>query len=253
MDFMNSRDQARIDGVRESSKVCAKIFKILKSEVRPGKSIKEIDSLAADLCKEHNVKPAFLGYGGFPGVICANLNDIVVHGIPKDELLEEGDLFGLDFGVVLDGYYSDLSETLIVGDPSNAEPIARKLREVAIEATMAGIAQAKPGNRVGDISNAMQLVIERAGFTPVYQMVGHGIGRSLHEDPQIPCIGDPGKGPQLKEGQTLAIESMVNEGAADLYIDPDDGWTAYTIDGMLSSLHEHTILVAEKPEVLTIN
>jgi methionyl aminopeptidase len=195
-------------------------------------------------------EPAFKGYHGYPASLCASVNDEVVHGIPSaSRVLRQGDIIGLDFGVVLDGFYGDAAVTVPVGAVSDQ---ARRLLEVTCQALAAGVDEARPERRVGDLGAAVQRCVERHGLTVVRDFVGHGIGRRLHEPPQIPNFGTPGTGPRLRAGMALAIEPMVNTGRCEVDT-RDDGWTAFTVDGGLSAHFEHTVLVTENgPEILTL-
>ncbi|MCB9790789.1 type I methionyl aminopeptidase [Candidatus Nomurabacteria bacterium] len=245
---MKNYDQAKINDMREAGKICSKIFSELGKAISPGVKIIEIDNLAEKLSRDMNVLPAFKGYEGFPASICASLNDIVVHGIPDTTVLSKGDILGVDFGIKYRGVYSDMSFTFPVGKITLRE---KKLISATKDAVLAGVSKAVPGNKVGDIGAAMQKVVEKAGYSVVREMVGHGIGHHLHEDPYVPGYGRPGRGETLYRGQTLAIEAIVNEGSPEICISAEDGWTTYTEDGMLSALFEHTIVVDETPEILT--
>ncbi len=192
--------------------------------------------------------PTFLGYRGFPASICASPNDMVVHGIPGKYRVAEGDLLSLDVGVTHEGYVADSAVTLPMGA---VEPEAQRLLDVTAESLEAGLAECREGRRLGDISHAVQEVVEAAGFSVVRSLVGHGVGKEMHEDPQIPNYGDPGRGPRLEEGMVFAIEPMVDAGAYDVVV-ADDGWAIHTADGSLSAHFEHTVAVGKKgPRVLT--
>lgn len=245
---VNNYDKSKIEKMRIAGKICSDIFREIGKAVKPGVSIIQLDNLAEELSKEKSVLPAFKGYEGFPGSICASLNDIVVHGIPDNTVLAEGDILGVDFGIKYEDVYSDMSFTFSVGEVTSRE---KKLIEVTKQAVLAGIKEATLGNRVGDIGAAIQDVVEKAGYSVVREMVGHGIGYDLHEDPYVPGYGKSGKGDLLYRGQTLAIEAIVNEGGREILISSEDGWTTYTEDGMLSALFEHTVVVDEPPEILT--
>ena len=230
------------------NRVVAEILVKLAAMVRPGVTTRDLDAEAERLCGEAGVRPAFKGYRGYPAVLCASVNEEVVHGIPSPrKALREGDIIGLDFGVVLDGYYGDAAVTVPVGRIS---PEAQELLRVTREALYRGIATARPGRRLSDVSAAIQEHVEAGGFSVVREFVGHGIGTALHEDPQVPNYGAPGNGPVLKEGIVLAIEPMVNAGRAEVRIHPD-GWTTSTVDGSLSAHFERSIAVtADGPLVL---
>jgi methionyl aminopeptidase len=246
--MMRRRDESKIRKMREAAKICSEIYKGISNLVEEGRSLKEIDNYAYKSAKNAGVEPAFLGYEDFPASICTSLNDVVVHGIPDNYKLKKSDVLGIDFGVKYKDVYSDMSMTFAVGAVSEE---ANRLIDVTKQATLAGIKHAKVGNTVGDIGNAMQTVIESNGFSVVKEFVGHGIGYSLHEEPYVPGYGEEGRGSELYDGQTLAIEAIVNEGKPDVYISAEDGWTSYTKDGKLSALFEHTVVVGKEPEILT--
>ena len=229
------------------------VWEILQEMARaatPGVSTLEIDELSEELIYKKGAKPAFKGYRGFPGCVCISLNEEVVHGIPsKKRVLSDGDIVSLDFGVVLDGFFGDSAITVPVGEVSQA---AKRLIDVTRASMHAGIAAMLPGNRLHDIGHAVQEHVERHGFSVVRDFVGHGIGRRLHEDPQVPNYGTPGTGLRLKPGMVLAIEPMVNAGSPDVQI-LDDEWTAVTADGQLSAHFEHTIaILPEGHRILTL-
>ena len=238
-----------IDRMRRAGRVVAEILDALEAAVAPGVTTWELDQIAERLIKEKGAKSAFKGYRGFPAVLCASVNHEVVHGIPsKSRKLVEGDLMKLDFGVSIEGFYGDAARTVPVGKVSDE---ARRLSEATRESLEAAIAAIRPGNRVGDIGHAVQSHVEPLGFSVVRDFVGHGIGRKLHEAPQVPNYGRPGTLELLRPGMVLAVEPMVNAGTAAVDV-LDDDWTAVTVDGKLSSHWEHTILVTDQgPEVLT--
>jgi methionyl aminopeptidase len=251
MIMLKSPDE--IERMRRASGIVADILAEVAERVRPGVSTAELDALAEELTYRHGAKPAFKGYvvGGrtFPASICVSINDEVVHGIPSNRrVLGDGDIVGLDFGVCHEGYFGDAARTVAVGEVS---PAARKLMAVTAEALAAGIEAIRPGAHIVDISGAIQDVAERAGFSLVREFVGHGIGRKLHEDPQVPNYRTGGRGVRLSEGLVLAIEPMVNAGSAEVYL-RDDGWTAATRDGCLSAHFEHSVAVtARGPYILS--
>lgn len=223
-------------------------LELLGRSIEPGITTKELDRLAERYIRDRGGIPTFKNYRGFPGSICASPNDMVVHGIPGKVRLAEGDIVGVDVGVTMDSYIADAAVTFPVGEIS-AE--ARKLLQVTEEALMLGIAQCRVGNRVGDISHAVQSHAEAHGFSVVQSMVGHGVGRSMHEDPQVPNFGPPGQGPELREGMVLAIEPMVNMGGFEVEMG-DDNWAIYTKDGSLSAHFEHTVAITKNgPRILT--
>ena len=235
--------------MRDAGQILVAAMRTCRDLVKPGVSTLEIDREVEALIRERRAKPAFKGYRGFPATICASINEEVVHGIPAaTRRLEEGDIVGLDFGAIVDGYYADAAMTLPVGEVSEQ---ARRLIEVTREALDLAIAQARPGRRLGDVSAAVQRHAERAGFGVVRSFVGHGIGRELHEDPQVPNFGEPGKGPLLRPGMVLAIEPMVTMGHWEVRV-LKDRWTAVTEDGSLAAHFEDTVAVTDaEPDVLT--
>ena len=235
--------------MREAGQILVAAMRMCRDLVKPGVSTLEIDREVEALIRERRAKPAFKGYRGFPATICASINEEVVHGIPAaTRRLEEGDIVGLDLGAIVDGYYADAAMTLPVGEVSER---ARRLIEVTREALDLAIAQARPGRRLGDVSAAVQRHAERAGFGVVRSFVGHGIGRALHEDPQVPNFGEPGKGPLLRPGMVLAIEPMVTMGHWEVRV-LKDRWTAVTEDGSLAAHFEDTVAVTDaEPDVLT--
>jgi methionyl aminopeptidase len=218
--------------------------------LRPGITTDELDAAAGAFIREHGGIPTSEGYKGYPKAICISPNDVVVHGIPDQFVVGDGDLVTIDVGVTLDGYIADSAYTFGVGEVSE---IGQRLLEAGRDALIAGIAQAQPGNRVGDISAAVQHHVEGQGFSVVRSLVGHGVGRSYHEDPHIPNFGQPGRGPLLSEGMTLAIEPMITAGRPDVYVH-DDEWSISTEDGSLAAHFEHTVAItAEGPQILTEN
>jgi methionyl aminopeptidase len=216
--------------------------------LRPGVTTDELDQAAGAFIREHGGIPTSEGYKGYPKAICISPNDVVVHGIPDDFVVSEGDLVTIDVGVTLDGYIADSAYTFGVVE---IEPDAQRLLDVAQDALAAGIEEAVVGNRVGDVSHAIQEVVEAAGFSVIRSLVGHGVGRHYHEDPHIPNFGEPGRGPRLSEGMTIAIEPMITAGGSDVHV-MEDGWTIRTADGTLSAHFEHTVAItAEGPRILT--
>jgi methionyl aminopeptidase len=244
------RSASELARIRDACLVVHDVLDELAHAAQPGVSTAELDVLARARTRERGAVPAFLGYHGFPAAVCVSVNDEVVHGIPSPKrLLAEGDVVGLDFGVVLRGFYGDSARTVAVGRASAA---ATRLLEVTRDALAAAIAAAIPGNRVGDIGSAVQALVEARGYSVVREFVGHGIGRRLHEPPQIPNFGRAGTGAVLRPGMVLALEPMVNAGVPEVEI-LDDGWTAVTADGELSAHFEHTVAVTENgPEILTL-
>jgi methionyl aminopeptidase len=247
--LINLRSQREIEKIRRSCLVVAEILQRLKERVLPGISTWDLNALSEELAANNMAKPAFKGYRGFPHALCTSVNEEVVHGIPsKDRILHEGDIISIDFGVVMDGYYGDAAITVPVG---NVDAEALRLCQVTEESLYAGIRQAVVSNRLSDISHAVQQHVEARGFSVVREFVGHGIGQYLHESPQIPNYGPPGKGVKLKPGMVLAIEPMINMGNPEVEI-LRDRWTAVTVDRKLSAHFEHTVAVTDNgPYILT--
>jgi methionyl aminopeptidase len=238
-----------IEIMARASRVVAETLAMLRREVRPGITTDELDRLAEQFIRSHGGTPAFKGYRNYPKTLCASINDQVVHGIPSKRALKEGDIIGLDLGAIVEGFYGDSAVTVAVGKVS---PRIAELLKVTEASLFAGIAQAVVGNRLSDISHAVQQHAEAAGFSVVTDFVGHGIGRQLHEEPQVPNYGKPGQGPRLQEGMVLAIEPMINMGKSGVRV-LDDRWTAVTTDGSLSAHFEHTIAIQASgpPRILT--
>jgi methionyl aminopeptidase len=242
------KTQRELDGMRAACDIASTVLQEIVEFIRPGLTTKQIDQFAAQQIKKHNAKSAFLGYKGFPCHICISVNDEVVHGIAGPRRIEFGDIVSLDVGVVYRGFVGDLARTVAVGGCSVA---AQHLMDVTEQALYEGIAQVRPGNRVVDISRAIQTCVERNGFNVVREFVGHGVGRKMHEEPQIPNFVDGKPSPVLHPGMALAIEPMVTAGQPAVKI-LNDGWTVVTEDGSLSAHFEHTVLVTEaEPEILT--
>jgi methionyl aminopeptidase len=232
--------------MREANRILAQLFEHIRPMILPGVSTIELDKEAELFIRSHGALPAFKGYRDYPATLCTSVNDEVVHGIPGPRVLQSGDIISIDVGALFDGFYSDAARTFPVGTIS---PQAKKLIEVTKESLDAGISQAVPGNHLSDISAAVQKVVEEGGFSVVRDFVGHGIGRNLHEAPQIPNFGRRGKGPVLQEGMTLAIEPMVNAGTYKVLIQ-SDGWTAVTEDASLSAHFENSIAVTKDGPVV---
>lgn len=230
---------AEIEVMAQASWVVAEALEIVKKAVRPGISTEELDRIAEEEIRVRGALPAFKGYRNYPKTLCASVNDQVVHGIPSRRKLKEGDIIGLDLGAIVGGFYGDSAVTVAVGQVPDA---TEKLVQVTKEALYLGIKQAVVGNRLSDISHAVQKHVEASGFSVVTEFVGHGIGRQLHEEPQVPNYGKPGQGPRLQPGMVLAIEPMVNIGRSAVRV-LDDRWTAVTVDGSLSAHFEHTIAI----------
>jgi methionyl aminopeptidase len=230
--------------MREAGKL---LSEVLDEACLAGVTTNEIDRLADGLIRKRGGIPGFLGYQGFPKSLCISVNEEIVHGIPGSRAIADGDLVSLDCGLVYQGLWADSGRTVMVGDVS---PEASKLVEVTRRSLEAGIAQAQPGNRVGDISAAIQRVVEAGGFSVVRNFVGHGIGRNMHEEPQVPNFGTPGTRELLKPGYALAIEPMVNQGTHEVEM-LDDGWTIITADRKLSAYFEHTVLITEDGPIVS--
>lgn len=230
---------AEIEIMAQASRVVAEVLDIVRKAVQPGISTEELDCIAEQEIRVRGALPAFKGYRNYPRTLCASVNEQVVHGIPSKRKLKEGDIIGLDLGAIVGGFYGDSAVTVAVGSVPDA---TGKLVQVTKEALQLGIKQAVVGNRLSDISYAVQQHIESSGFSVVTEFVGHGIGRQLHEEPQVPNYGKPGQGPRLQSGMVLAIEPMVNMGRSAVRI-LDDRWTAVTVDGSLSAHFEHTIAI----------
>jgi methionyl aminopeptidase len=235
-----------IEKMRRSNRIVAEILQEVKAMARPGVKTRELDELAEDLLKKHRALSAFKGYNGYPAVLCTSVNEEVVHGIPSDRVLQEGDILSLDFGAVCDEYYGDAAITVPVGAISEE---ARRLLQVTEDSLYKAIEQARPGKHVGDISAAVQRHVESQGFSTVRDFVGHGIGKFMHERPQIPNFGIPGRGVRLRAGMTLAIEPMINTGGHEVVL-LDDGWTAVTRDRSLSAHFEHSVAVTENGPII---
>ncbi|HOF04751.1 MAG TPA: type I methionyl aminopeptidase [Syntrophales bacterium] len=242
------KQQSEIEKIRASNLIVAEVLAMLKEKVVDGITTRELDRLSEELVLRRGAKPAFKGYRGYPYSLCASVNDEIIHGLPSDRVLREGDIVGLDFGAYYGGYYGDAALTVPVGKIS---PEAAHLLQATERSLALAIEEARVGNRLGDISAAVQNHVEAAGYSVVRDFVGHGIGRSLHEEPQIPNFGVRGRGVKLKAGMVLAIEPMVNAGTFKIRMRPD-GWTAVTADGRLSAHFEHTVAITENgPEILS--
>lgn len=242
------KSSAEIERMRVANALVAEILEALESAVGPGVTTKHLDELADQMIQKAGAVSAFKGYRGYPATLCASINEQVVHGIPSNRQLVEGDIVSLDMGVLLDGFYGDSGITVGVGD---IDSDVAKLLAVTKESLVLAISKVHVGSRLSDLGHAVQSHVEANGFSVVREFVGHGIGTSLHEEPQIPNYGEPGRGPRLAEGMVLAIEPMVTLGEPGVKV-LDDGWTAVTSDGSLSAHFEHTVVVtAVEPEILT--
>jgi methionyl aminopeptidase len=238
----------QIDKIAAAGDVLARCMGILRGKARPGVTTGELDRAAERFIRSQGGVPAFKGYRGFPGSICASPNSMVVHGIPDSYRLERGDVLSIDIGVVLDGWVADAAVTVPVGPVS---PIARRLMETTRASLFDAVEECRSGNRLGDVSHAVQRRVEADGFTVIRSLVGHGVGREMHEDPQIPNFGSPGTGPVLEEGMVLAVEPMVTAGGHAIRMGDDD-WAVYSRDGSLAAHFEHTVAVtADGPRICT--
>ena len=247
--MISLKSEREIELMRRAGGIVGRILEETRPLVRPGVTTAELDRFAERRCRELGATPAFKGYRGFPACFCISVNDEVVHGIPSaKKVLEDGDIVGVDFGVVVDGWYGDSARTFLVGEASQE---AKQLIEVTEKSLYLGIEQCREGNRVSDIGYAVQKYVEGFGYGVVREFVGHGIGRALHEDPQVPNYGPKGKGIPLKVGMVLAIEPMINAGGPEVKV-LSDGWTAVTRDHSLSAHFEHTVAITPNgPDILT--
>jgi len=242
------KSQTELDQMERAGAVVRETLDLIGEHVRPGVTTQELDELAEEFIRSRGGVPTFKGYRGYPASICTSPNAMVVHGIPGPYVLEEGDILSVDVGVTLGGFVGDSAYTFPVGEISEE---AQRLLDVGRASLAAAIEQAREGNHVSDIGHAVQKVTEEAGFAVVRSLVGHGVGRAMHEDPQIPNFGEPGRGPLLQTGMTLAIEPMITAGGPDVYLHDDD-WSVSTEDGSLAAHFEHTVAVtAEGPRILT--
>ena len=238
-----------IKKIRDACVITANILDEIGRLIDDGTALGDVDSQVRVLCRRYEAKPAFLGYNGFPAAICASVNSEVIHGIPdRKKRLRAGDIVGIDFGVSFQGYYGDSARTYPVGQ---IKPEAQALLDATRDSLYKGIEAAKEGNRISDISHAVESHVLKYGFSVVRDFVGHGIGRKLHEEPSIPNFGEPGRGPRIRNGMVFAIEPMINQGCPGVTV-LEDGWTAVTDDGMLSAHFEHTVAIIDgKAEILT--
>jgi methionyl aminopeptidase len=242
------KSDTELEIMRQAGRIVSRVLAELEPLARPGIRTRDLDLYAEKRCRELGAVPAFKGYRGYPASVCISVNEEIIHGIPSGRLLQEGDIVGLDFGVLFEDFYSDATITVAVGRASEE---SLKLIAAARTAFFKGFEQLKEGNHLSDVSAAVQRSVEGEGFSVIRQFVGHGIGRSLHEEPQIPNFGAPGRGPRLKRGMTLAIEPMIAQGGYEVEI-LEDGWTAVTRDRSLSAHYEHTVALTEDgPEILS--
>ena len=243
------KTDAQINVMRRAGRIVAETLELVGKNIRPGMTTEEIDRMAEDFILSRGAKPAFKGYHGFPASTCISIDEEVVHGIPGKRIIVEGQIVSIDLGAIVEGFYGDSAATFAVGEISDEK---RKLLEVTKRSLEAGIAEVKDGNKLGRVSNAIQKVAESAGFSVVRDLVGHGIGRAMHEEPQIPNYGSVEEGPVMESGMVLAIEPMVNVGSYKVQT-KSDGWTIATTDGMPSAHFEHTIAVTAKGgDILTL-
>jgi len=235
------KTRGELELMDQANRIVLRVLDGIAERIRPGVTTRELDRFAEETIRAAGAVPAFLDYKGYPATLCTSRNDVIVHGIPDDRPLAEGDILGVDCGVAYKGYYGDAARTFAVGSVSSE---AQRLIDVTRRALEIAIGSVAPGRRLSDIGHAVQSFVESHGYSVVREFVGHGIGASLHEDPQVPNFGAPGKGPRLKPGLVLAIEPMVNAGAAEVEVD-SDGWTARTQDGSLSAHFEYSVAVTE--------
>ena len=241
------KTHGEIDLMDEANRIVHRVLDGIAERVQPGATTRELDRWAEATIREAGAVPAFLDYRGYPATLCTSINDVIVHGIPDERPLAEGDIVGVDCGVLYKGYYGDAARTFAVNEVGAQ---AQKLMDVTRDSLQLAVDQLHPGNRLSDIGHAVQAYVEKHGFSVVREFVGHGIGTSLHEDPQVPNFGDAGHGPRLKPGLVLAIEPMVNVGESGVKVDAD-GWTARTADGTLSAHFEYSVAVTESgPRIL---
>ncbi len=242
------KSQQEIDGIARAGEVVAETIAVVGEHVQPGVTLEDLDRIGEEVIRERGGIPTSKGYRGFPSALCISPNAMVVHGIPGAYEVQDGDLVSVDVGVTLDGLVADSAFTFGVGEIDGE---ARRLLDVCRDALATGIEQARSGNHVGDISHAVQALVEDAGFAVVRSLVGHGVGRSYHEDPQVPNFGSPGRGPQLQTGMTIAIEPMITAGGPEVFLH-DDEWSISTTDGSLAAHFEHTVAILEDgPRILT--
>jgi methionyl aminopeptidase len=240
------KSKEEVGKIAVASRIVAEALEALRNFVKPGMTTRELDLFVEKEIRKRGGTPAFKGYRNFPATLCISINEEVVHGIPSDKVVREGDIVGLDLGAIYEGFYGDSAVTIGVG---TIKPEAERLIQVTKESLYAGIAQAQEGSRLSDISHAVQSHAEKAGFSVVTDFVGHGIGRALHEEPQVPNFGPPGRGPRLREGMVLAIEPMINAGGSAVRV-LGDAWTTVTQDGSLSAHFEHTVAITKEGPVI---
>ena len=248
--MISIKSAKQIEQMRKSCEITKELFLELEKKIKPGVTTKELDTFAFNFYKKHGATPNFLNYNGYPATICASVNNEVIHGIPSAKrVLKDGDIISIDMGCIVDGWHSDAARTFTVGKVSDE---AQRLIDVTRDSFFKGIEYAKVGNRLSDISHEIQSYVEAAGFSVVRDFVGHGIGRNVHEDPNVPNFGKSGRGPKLQEGMVLAIEPMVNAGTYKVTT-LKDGWTVVTADNSLSAHYENTVaILSDGPEILTL-
>lgn len=240
----------QVEEMAAAGRVQARALQMVMATVRPGMTTAELDATVEKFIRSQGATPTFKGYRGFPGSICASVNDMVVHGIPGPQKLAKGDILSVDIGVTLDGWVADAAVTLPVGG-GEIDPVSERLLAVTRQSLFDAVEQCRPGNRLGDVSSAVQTTVEAAGFSVIRELIGHGVGREMHEEPQVPNFGDPGTGPELKPGMVIAVEPMVNVGAPEIVMG-DDGWAVYSRDGSMTAHFEFTVAVTEgEPRILT--
>ena len=248
-EMISIKNDHEIEKMRRACRITAQARELAGSMVRPGVTTKEIDKAVHDFIVSKGAKPTFLGYGGFPSSVCISVNEVVIHGIPDSRVLKEGDIVSVDVGAMIDGFTGDCAGTYACGQISET---AQKLIDVTKQSFFEGMRFARPGNRVSDISHAVQTYVESNGFSVVRAFVGHGVGANLHEEPEIPNFGRPGRGPRLVRGMTIAVEPMVTEGTYEVRV-LKDHWTTVTCDGKLSAHYENSVLITDgEPEILTV-
>ncbi|MBT5386711.1 MAG: type I methionyl aminopeptidase [Candidatus Marinimicrobia bacterium] len=244
--MVHIRTQREIDLITASCQIVADTLELISEDIKPGATLIDIDLKAENYIRSQGARPAFKGYMGFPATLCVSVNDEVVHGIPNNRILEDGQIVGIDCGAEKEGYYGDHARTFAVGNISDDK---RKLMEITQESLKKGIAAAIPDNYVSDIGHAIQSYVEGFGYSVVRELVGHGIGANLHEDPQIPNYGKPKQGYMLREGMCIAIEPMINQGVKEIKTD-SDGWTVRTVDGADSAHFEHTVAITNDGPII---
>ena len=246
--MIHLKNKTDVEKMRKAGRLTKLALDYVGDHIKEGVTTAYLDKLAYDFIIKNGAKPSFLNYNGFPASACISVNDVVVHGIPGSRIIKDGDIVSVDLGVYLDGYHGDCARTFAVGNASND---AIRLIDVTRESFYRGLSEAKAGKRIGDIASAIQAYAEGSGCSVVVDLVGHGIGRELHEDPSVPNFGVAGRGVRLVKGMTLAIEPMINAGGHKVYTE-EDGWTVKTSDGSLSAHYENTILITDgEPEILT--